>query len=184
MLWGKDFRARQPALFGMVSQTLAHRSAIQQARSLLPQVLGHSFAAGMDVELAVDALDMRPNGVDADRERRSYFLVWNAPRKMVQNFPLPVRELLHIRAEVPPPIEILNDFAGDVPCHGRVAAMDIGNHVQNLRLRCPLQQVAAGARQQGVENLVAVLIDSQHEDLCGRNQPLELADTLDRSEEH
>ena len=57
--------------------------------------------------------------------------------------------------------------------------MNVGNRLEDFGLRGPLQQIAAGAGQQGVEYLVAVLIDRQHQDLHGGDESLELADTLD-----
>src|ERR1035438_7452437 len=57
--------------------------------------------------------------------------------------------------------------------------MDIGNRLKDFGLRRSLQQIAAGSGQQGVEYLVAVLIDGQHQDLRGGDEGFELADTLD-----
>src|ERR1035437_10194251 len=72
-----------------ISAALEHRSRFLHlpsspwhARSL-PQVLGHRFAAGMDMELSIDAFDMRSNGINADRERGSDFLVRHPPGEMV-----------------------------------------------------------------------------------------------------
>lgn len=58
-------------------------------RRLLGKVLRDGFAAGMDVEFAVNAFDVHADGVDADREDVGDFFVGNALGEAVKNFLFP-----------------------------------------------------------------------------------------------
>ena len=49
-----------------------------RTRQLLCQILGDGFAAGVDVEFAVNAFDVHSDGIDADGEDVGDFFVGNS----------------------------------------------------------------------------------------------------------
>ena len=57
--------------------------------------------------------------------------------------------------------------------------MHIADGLDNFGLGRALQQITAGAGEQGIENFVTVLINGEHEDLDGRDLRFELSDTFD-----
>jgi hypothetical protein len=56
------------------------------AEQLLGQIFGDGFAAGVDVEFAVDAFDVHADRINADREDVGDFFVGNALGKAVEDF--------------------------------------------------------------------------------------------------
>ena len=62
------------------------RSSASSRRRLLRQIFGDGFAAGVDVEFAVNAFDVHSDGIDADGEDVGDFLVGNALGKAIENF--------------------------------------------------------------------------------------------------
>lgn len=58
----------------------------EEEDDLFGKILGNSFAAGMDVEFAVNAFDVHSNGIDADGEDVRDFFVRNALGEAIEDF--------------------------------------------------------------------------------------------------
>src|SRR5439155_5063282 len=99
------------------------------------QILGHGFAAGMDVQLPVDAFDVHPDGVNAQRKDVRDFLVGDALGQVIQHFPFALGEPLDLRFGAAPLIEIPHHSPGNVPAHRRMAPVHLGDGVQVFAFR-------------------------------------------------
>src|SRR5882724_10125310 len=90
-------------------------------------VLGNCLRARADVELFVDAADIRADRRQADCEGISDFFVEITAGKQIQNFAFARRQFVCVgrRGGRGLLLKRLNDFSRDVTGHGRAAGMDL-----------------------------------------------------------
>lgn len=138
----------------------------------------HGLGAGMDVKLFVDVPNMGANRGQTDTQGIGYFLESIAPGGKIQHLVLPRRKTCITRRTWLGTLKALNDFAGDIAAHGGAARMHISQCRQQSGTLRSLEQIAARARGQRVENMAGVLIDGQHHKLGLRHFRLQPADTL------
>ena len=139
----------------------------------------HGRGAGMHVKLFVDVADMGADRGQTDAESIGHFFEGITTGGEVQHLVFPWRKTYRAGRTRLGTLKALNDFAGDVAAHRGTARMDIGQCRQQSGALRPLEQVAARACGQRVENMVGVLIDGQHHKLGLRHFRLQPADALD-----
>ena len=62
----------------------------------------------------------------------------------------------------------LHHPAGNLAAHGGSALFCILNGLHDLQWVCAFEQITAGARFKGVEDMLAIFINGQHQNLEGR----------------
>jgi len=139
---------------------------------------GHGLAAGSDMELVVGALNMGVDRGEADAEGIGDLFVGEAARQQPQYFPFAGGKTVRLRFFGRGLLEGADHFAGDVAGHGGTAFVDLLDGSEQFGAGGPLQHVAAGARGQGVEDMVGILINGKHQELGRRHDRFEAADAV------
>lgn len=118
---------------------------------------------GVDVQFLVDVLDVRADGVQADAQIGSAFLIGAAAGEKLEDFVLLGGEGGQIFRGLAR--EFLDDLAGDAAAHRRPALLDLPNGASDVRGLVPLQQVADRAGPEGIEDQVVIVEGRQHQEL-------------------
>src|SRR5689334_9336862 len=110
-------------------------------------MFGDGFGARTDLELFVNAPDMRVDGVVTDMKGVSDLFVEKAFGEMIEHFLFAGRQALRA-ASRRGMLKGSDNLSGDVAGHRRTAALHIANGSEQFSRRCLFEQIARGAGSQ------------------------------------
>lgn len=134
------------------------------------------------MKFLVDMADVSMDRGVSEAHLVSNFFVKITFGEEIQDFRFPWRQVVGIARGRRRFLKRLDDFARDMTAHGRAAAMDVVNGRQQLSRRGLLQEIAGCAGCECVEDVLRILIDSQHDDLRRGQNGLESADTFNTAQ--
>src|SRR5581483_4628094 len=116
------------------------------------------LAAGLDVELFVNGVEVGADGAEGDAEAVGNFLVEKTLGKQGEDFLFALGEFLDVGFRFLDVLEMADDLAGDLHGHGRTAGVNLLDGSGELSGRDVFEQVAAGAGAERFEDEIAVLV--------------------------
>lgn len=140
---------------------------------------GYGLRLGVDVQLAVDIADMGADGADADAVFVGDLFIAQSVDEGVEDLVLADGQLVVLMDGRRRGLKGLQDAAGDAGCHGRPALVEIANGLDDVFGRRTFEQIAGGARADGVEDILVVVEHGEHQDLDRREMGLDRPHTFD-----
>src|ERR1039458_335270 len=143
------------------------------------QGLGHGLGLGVDLQLLIDVTHVKRDSVYAHPHFDARGLVIVAIHQQLQEAGFVRREAIvgmFRRAHLP---EQFDHPAGHFRRHRRAPGHHILHALQQARRRSVLQQIAAGAGANGVEDARIVIVNREHQEQQVRVALLQLAHALD-----
>src|SRR3954470_646196 len=133
------------------------------ARSRSVQKFHYRFRPRTNVELVIDVPKMGADRVGADKEMLGNFFGRVAFGKLLKDFLLSLREVFNPGGVAGTLAKRLDHPTGDLTAHGSATLFHVLDRGENVGGIGALEQVTTGARLQGAENALIILIDSQNE---------------------
>lgn len=136
-------------------------SAWRAEPKLAPPQFIDDLAAGADMQLFVNVMDVIADGVDADAQLLGDVFVAVASEEPPQNALLGDRQILQRRGSRLHVLKGLHNFSCDSWRHGRATVHKFPDVFEDFRWGRLLEDVAAGSSLEALKNLVGVLVHSE-----------------------